>query len=109
MESDIGPILGDWKYAPGELSVRKYEAATAVQSSKSAWDLGLMQLEWAGVVPTRSVARLPVAAGLLLSKATRVEKSARPGAPFSLSHEGLFRAGSRGHEILLAADRFFLN
>ena len=30
-KSDIGPILGGWEYAPGELSVRKIEGECGAQ------------------------------------------------------------------------------
>ncbi len=47
-KSDIGPILGGWEYAPGELSVRKIEGESGAQKIQIRMDLGLMQLEWSG-------------------------------------------------------------
>ena len=47
-KSDIGPILGGWEYAPGELSVRKIEGECGAQKIQIRMDLGLMQLEWRG-------------------------------------------------------------
>ena len=48
MESDIGPLLGGWEYAPGELSVRKIDGGSGDQKIQIRMDLGLMQLEWSG-------------------------------------------------------------
>jgi hypothetical protein len=48
MESDIGPILGGWEYAPGELSVRRVEGGSGGKKIQIRMDLGLMQLEWSG-------------------------------------------------------------
>ncbi len=48
MESDIGPLLGEWEYSPGELSVRKIDGGRDGQKIQIRMDLGLMQLEWSG-------------------------------------------------------------
>ena len=48
MNNDISPILGDWDYAPGELSVRKVEGDDGRSKIQIRMDLGLMQLEWDG-------------------------------------------------------------
>ena len=68
MESDIGPILGEWKYAPGELSVRKIRGGNGSAKLQIRMDLGLMQLEWRGPSRRAPSAWLCIAVGLLLAK-----------------------------------------
>ena len=86
MESDIGPILGAWKYAPGELNVRKIRGGNGSAKLQIRMDLGLMQLEWRG----RPDALRPHGYGSLLDyysqKQRDWEKAHGPGT-FSLSHE----------------------
>ena len=86
MERDIGPILGDWKYAPGELSVRKIRGGNGSSKLQIRMDLGLMQLEWQG----RPDALRPHGYVSLLDyycqKRSEWEKAHGPGT-FSLSHE----------------------
>ena len=48
MNKDLGSILQDWPYAPGELRVRKVEGEDGRPRIQIRMDLGLMQLEWSG-------------------------------------------------------------
>ena len=81
MERDIGPILGDWKYAPGELSVRKIRGGNGSAKLQIRMDLGLMQLEWRGRPRRRAPVRLCVAVGLLLPKSDASGKKRTARAP----------------------------
>ena len=89
MERDIGPILGDWKYAPGELSVRKIRGGNGSAKLQIRMDLGLMQLEWQG----RPDALRPHGYVSLLDyycqKRREWEKAHGPGT-FRLSHEDCY-------------------
>ncbi len=48
MNKDIGSLLNNWEYAPGELKVRKVVGADGRDKIQIRMDLGLMQLEWTG-------------------------------------------------------------
>ncbi len=48
MNLDIGGILGDWEFVPGQLSVRKIRGRDGRDKIQMRLDLGLLQMEVAG-------------------------------------------------------------
>ncbi len=86
MDSDIGPILGGWEYAPGELSVRKIEGGNGGQKIQIRMDLGLMQLEWSGRPDAFRPHGHTSLLDYYLEKKQQREDERGPGA-FSLSRE----------------------
>ena len=106
MDNDISPILGDWDYAPGELSVRKVTGDDGRSKIQIRMDLGLMQLEWDGRPDAVSPHGYPSLLTYYRDRQKSWDKERGPGT-FALSREDCWELAQEAMKFYWRRISFF--